>query len=1052
MSLRVKPAFLLGIGKQGSEIARAIHEVLLANAGSASAIISCICLDEQGAWTIGGSGEVLARCAGLRAEVGEGIRTANFAVFQQAEDSLIMLFADRISALLRQDFRADLRDKGFVVSEGVEVWVCASLSDPLGSAGIIPVLASLLALQAGRLRGTLFETQVLGFFPDLFPEDKDSEAAYALAYTCLRELNFVANHPDRISASKRSPFSNVYLFSTRNEDGVAGGTYLELAPMVGEVLSNLLMSKIASDQSFTLALLKNVQGHISRYSSLGLSKLVLPKAKVMRAIADHTTLVILGLRDVPVGKVFGKDAVEIDVRKFIIENGLDRVIEKLRLDSSGKTIWREFKYEGALNEGVIIDNFLQDIGEQASDFDRRRMTEMIRILGERRASLQNEKRQALLSGIERRLDDASKGLYQARAFLELLQGESSKYTCGEDPIQEYSLERLERDAKKIFDARKDLDRSELRRLKQDLDAKREALEACLSKLEGSSLKALANSETGGEIAAVSPVPIGNEADRLKDLCVTLAQEYKSLEAKYGVLAAKAEEIDRILGDVVQRSRFFQEIRHEELPDKEQLDGDARQIDEKYREGKRKLNSLYEERRRVVQKLAFLLPGVGTALYLLLASLVWHFTRPESFLGGFKIAGGLYLLALVAYAIWAWNTYRTGIGAQVENAEVVLENLRGQKVAALLAIQQYYNRGFQLAFEQAVQIGLIEFLHEFKLYTQELCAQVVSFTQALKSLAGEKKKAFDELSFPNTVFSRNVVARADVERFIASNRRMDLEKAMFFNRKPLATYFEEFRNSGQLHGLLADVDAFTEEIFDDLRKLSIEDFLKNETAAGRLRAADKISGLYDSTKAFVLLDVERGEDGSQALVYVGVYDSSDSLAKTALQSQGHTDVNYYSTGNDTEIVVTRLKVGFPAFHVALVQYGRTLLNKLGENTFAMNPDWMAADLMPSLYTLGAQDDPVRQIFCLGRVFSLITAREGCYYLEGQRLGTTEREAVETLRSFAANALRDRLLERIEAAKQEPDALDALVRYREAKGVDDIDRSIVDRVISQISSLA
>ena len=206
-----KPVILLGLGKYGSECAQSIYANLSEKQKDLAGIISCLTLEENGDFR-DYKNEPAFKCEGLKSELSVENFRLNFQVLQEYEKKFEDILTDTIENIRSKEVLIELQDRGYEIKGAVSIFLISTLYDPIGSAAIIPFLGFIQNLFTGRLRGTVIETNIFGFFPDLFDVYKKNDLAYTRSYSCLQELDFIANHTKLISSGEYDLFNFTYLF------------------------------------------------------------------------------------------------------------------------------------------------------------------------------------------------------------------------------------------------------------------------------------------------------------------------------------------------------------------------------------------------------------------------------------------------------------------------------------------------------------------------------------------------------------------------------------------------------------------------------------------------------------------------------------------------------------------------------------------------------------------------------------------------------------------------------------------------------------------------
>lgn len=1036
---RASPVLLLGLGEAGSDSVVTIYERLIRGKKELVPLVTCVLLRNDGVLTDYADKATLP-LAGLTPKVTDETFAANYSATFKGSSAIAPWLAERLARLLRQDARMPLQEAGYLVDTAIKVLLVSEIADPIGSAALIPFLAILQELQAGRLRGALFEVAIMGFLPDVFPESRNSEQAFGRAYTCLQELEYVAENPSITGVENNAAFNNVFLFSARNEDSVEIASAGELLVMAGELLSGLWSGEIASDASYSLALTRQVEGKTTRYSSFGLSKLIFPVDEVMRAIATHYELAYLTKSIGNAAPSFNSDLVSADVKEFVGRTQLDQLPTLMRTNDAGTTLYSEFKYSGSVSEKVNVDTFLTSLDEESAEFERTTGTAMSRGLAIRREGLLAKHADNLESHIKLAMDDSEKGPYYAKAFTDVLRDSPSEYVKDDGAAEHYSLTVVEANAKRFFDSLFGIDRASLSRLRRDLADKK----ALLAERQATVDKA----KTPGPASSDSLEPV-NES--LVDTLPVLKKEIEQLETECSTRADKIDQFDLKLADAADRRNMLEQLRGDEAAERSKKQGKLKATDSELRSAVEALDDLYLERRRIAFKLVVVYPlGIAVALAAVEAGRVklMGVSLPEAIQSGLNVLPVL----LGLYAVGAAISYFVGIHARVRQAELAVELKKGEKRRALLDLQQSYTQRFHTSFEHELFSGLIGWIAQYKSKAAEISKRIEEFLSELTKTVNGLREALEKTTFPNSPLVRSAVGKEDVQTIIAENMEAPHEEETFRRRNPVSTFFEGFRQDGDLRRLSVSVNMFTEQVFAKIRTQSIETVLARTLGpAGKLTS--RLSQLYQASKAFIQLDVEKGSDVSQALVYVGTQTDESSTCREILGRVSDTSTTFFATGNQYELTAMRLKVGFPAFHVALVSYGRKIVSQGDPRRFAVDPEWDLIDLVPSLFVAGNADDAARNLFCLGRAFDLITYdKKNGYVIDETRLGSSLEECLAELRKPGNGTLRGQLTYKIAAGKGSADALERLNKFKAVSRRDSVDLAILDRTIAEISPLA
>ncbi len=210
--------------------------------------------------------------------------------------------------------------------------------------------------------------------------------------------------------------------------------------------------------------------------------------------------------------------------------------------------------------------------------------------------------------------------------------------------------------------------------------------------------------------------------------------------------------------------------------------------------------------------------------------------------------------------------------------------------------------------------------------------------------------------------------------------------------------------------------------------------------------------YRSAKTYIFLDVEKGMDPSVSLSYLGVENTDSSYIKNNFDTLGYKDIKVYSLGNKHQIILTKLKIGIPAFYIALVKYGNAVASEIKEKEkLYVNPQWEIGNVLPEKYMVGSEDDEARRIACLGYALGIISKESEKYYLQDTELGKDYQEIINLFRSFSGSQIRVKVAELIKIEKEKESALDRLSKFVENNKLDNVDRKIIQEVLDELNPL-
>jgi hypothetical protein len=265
--------------------------------------------------------------------------------------------------------------------------------------------------------------------------------------------------------------------------------------------------------------------------------------------------------------------------------------------------------------------------------------------------------------------------------------------------------------------------------------------------------------------------------------------------------------------------------------------------------------------------------------------------------------------------------------------------------------------------------------------------------------------------------------------------------------PLSEVFESFRANGDLQTLIATLQRSSAEVFASVRAMSIESFL--DTSESRRRATtEKVGQLFHFGTPLIQLRIEGADDSLRNMTYFGSSSGEQSPLLEVARKQGRAALPFRAS-SDTEVVFVTTKVGFPAFHIALISHcDRALQASADPGALHAVPEWQLPSLIPSAIELGTEDDPVRQLACQSLALGLVTEGEGGLIFEEQVIGSSYRGFVELLNSLRGAGLTARLQVRAAEAMKLENAADLLSDFLRRSQRDEIDQRIIQSMLDRL----
>jgi hypothetical protein len=1011
--MKFRPALLIGLGRHGSEIARRMTARIRERDALTAPLVGLLELDDTGVLRYGDVQRATISLAGAETY------SARFSAVAAAEGEIEKAITDALSRLRRRDVLVPLREAGYDITDQSSIYFVAPLGDRLGSPALIDFLAIVKHLASNQLAGQKMHRTVLGFFPDLFPDQRDDEECYARTYVCLQELEFIGTPQ---SSLEPLAYDFISLFTARNEANEDLGSYEDVADVLGEAFSLALRQHIAVDESFAVALVaKTPEGMVTRYSSLGMARLVFPREEICRALHARFAADVLRDYGVLVEETYDRHVVSRDVRTFIFRDGLDRIEPQLGMDASGKPIWNEFSTKASFSEDAYVEETLATLREDADAYERRQLTAMTAETRETRSRLAAEHANNLATTLRELLDQ--KGPRYAHAFLDVFLNESSEYTTGDTIDDAVSADDIDRGARHFFDALFEIRRGDLSKLQQEINSK----EAVLVQHE-----------------TTRSAPGGEENAELLTTIETTQDELRTIQKKHGELDHKIKLHDLRLQDGAQRRQLLMQQRADMERKAREQAATIDPLDDDYRRKRRSFvheEESYKERtRQLLTWAALLFVGiiVGAAIVRWLTGPVENFTTNATKVG---------VVLMVIYGVWAaiqWSQAK----ARVVQAHLAMTRAAHGKREALGVLRQLYDKTFRVTYDFARHGAAVDWATEFKESVKRLRESVQAFQTTLRDLFDRESAAVALPPPPSGLFTRSVAVKEDVDRLLSLSERYPHERARVRTVNDLSKVFTEFSGAGNLDVLAGEVDSAAAEVFAAVHTMTIEQFLLAADTPKRAKSTERVAQLFHFGEPLIQLRIEGSDDHLRNVTYFGSSAGEASSLVEIARKLGR-EPQVFRSDTEIEIVLVTTKVGFPAFHIALMAHcDHSLQGFPDPSNLKAVPEWPLPPLVPSVVELGTEDDPARQLACQSLALGIVVQGPEGMVFEEQVVGKNYRSLIESLRSTRGTGLTAKLQVRAKEAMAREDAADTLSGFLHHAQFDEIDQRIIQRILDRL----
>jgi membrane protein implicated in regulation of membrane protease activity len=417
------PLLVVALGSLSEKLAGTLRELLLPIAGeSLVRIVTVPPID------------------GLRDEVAPGVWHHNG---QRLEGTLDRELEGAIRQLRDVNNRPDLR------SGKLQVLILAPMTDPVGSAAVVPVIESLQRLLTVRLRDFPLRRHLVCLSPGIeglaqaAGETGEAEELRARRATaCLRELEGVMDGDPH-----SPPIDFVWLLDSRGETDHFVTSSEDLLPGLQRMMEALIRG--GDGDIFGPMTQEQVGGRRARYSSFGAARMRFPGVEYLEIATGTAFSKALEQEPVLQDRMFDAPALFGDATKFLTALALDRLPAELARDSGVPPVSHErsesddydpipFRHRIENWESTDVAGYRQSIPEH---------------LERRRKEIEDRVRTVIRDRLSERIaSDDPGGLKWAEAWLAALLGKTSPWTERTDEARGREVAQLvQQPAQEFFD-------------------------------------------------------------------------------------------------------------------------------------------------------------------------------------------------------------------------------------------------------------------------------------------------------------------------------------------------------------------------------------------------------------------------------------------------------------------------------------------------------------------------------------------------------------------------------------------------------------------------
>ncbi|HEX2077427.1 MAG TPA: tubulin-like doman-containing protein [Longimicrobium sp.] len=454
---KLHPSIVIGLGESGADIVRQVAELVGSlDQADLTALTRTLTLTAQGLHGLDAGGEPNGPEGielALDGEARPGVWSANYQALV-AESGRIKQRVERAVYEVRSFSRGvGIERRSIQVGSDVTVYLVASLADPVGSAGLIPMLANIHDLFGRSLQGMHARVQLVLLSHDLLPEGPGATPLLkARAYASMQELEFAFD--GRLGLTYPIRADLVWLLSSRNEENLFLGGYAQLVPVIAHQMLVMLRGEVLADLSSVQHTLADVtMERARRYSTFGFSQLSFPREQLLARATDGMVARTLAELPVLAERRIGAGELSGEVERFVYAAGFNEVLAALGKDDRENEIWTVYNPGPRVLDEEDAQSLLHALRKYDSEYERVHAPEMQRRIGARRTALLARQQQEIYGYATREiLEQRERGtLAEVEAWLAALVGEKSEWVHGDVALGTETLYVVDRDLDRYFE-------------------------------------------------------------------------------------------------------------------------------------------------------------------------------------------------------------------------------------------------------------------------------------------------------------------------------------------------------------------------------------------------------------------------------------------------------------------------------------------------------------------------------------------------------------------------------------------------------------------------
>jgi hypothetical protein len=842
------------------------------------------------------------------------------------------------------------RREGIDIVKNRTIYLLLSSSDSFARGVLLDLAAQIRWLFAIRFTQELYTLDVVVMLPGLFEHAEPPD--YAATYALLKKLDHSCTTGLMITAQRKmTAFDNCWLMDGTNGRGDEIGTLAEKIESYSDAFAGFLTAE--PEMSGALTGTRTSRGKMPAYSAFGHGELFFPAAIAVKRLSsalarDITTHAFL---DDSKDRADNSRKVLLAAKQFVLGADYNSALEGLERHN-GALIWHDFNPRAELQHEGVAGEHVSELERHHLQFQRETLPEFQHALLTQNEVVHSELVALLDAEIDRRADAVRGGINEARGLVESLvePGVALQADALGEPPQNFITEL--RGAEGTQDAKLGIviDKTQSKTFLDQVNELRSRLSSLETTLRLTNAQPVGSATTKAEVGgtATEAGETASELDPLEEQQRLIAEtEETKLQIQTSSVEYKRSLIqeDRIAYE--QRREAMEKAREEKAQAIDVAEKEVVSLGDQLNESTRNFRELQEQRRKFLVLHFVIHPSLASLILVVPALAALFQIGPAVSLMGFfweNLFGFLVVFLVVAsiYTAAVLYVFMIGINKQVNVARERIKALELSLKSAAIQLRRAHNDQLRLQYDLYAQ-GMRVDVRSRLIETAR--QRVEKLGETLVSLA-ESQAAYtvqhSEASPASSTMRRPILNAAEIDAYYGKViQSIDREAETFVGehlkrsqvwRLPI----EEFRSK---------LETFTQQRFDRLTKLSIEDVLLREPKLLPAPEANlHLQELHDAAETLVQLrDMDTDDDIfglRDVTIWAGTGEAERLLELCRVINPATT-----RRPSENELTLRALTrcLHFPAYSLGQIEYYRACYLRNSISDYEVLPDLIPDEL-------------------------------------------------------------------------------------------------------------